>query len=91
MAIQLLLKRSQPDALVMPLDTDDERAFAEGVRKHLDQQSSLTKWIGVRTEPADQQGWTAPIPCDAIVARPYAPDAVLSALDEMFNTPTVGM
>lgn len=86
LAVQLLLKRSCPDALVMPLDTQAERDFALSLHNHFSKQESRPLWIGLHSLQEDEsQDWTPPMPCDALVQRPCDADKVLSALDHIFN------
>src|SRR5690606_10226438 len=90
-AVQLLLKRSHPDALIMPLDTEAERKFAGSVHKHLsDQQEQAPLWIGLhRAAEGEAAGdWTPPIPCDTVLHRPCDADEVLAELDRLFNNTT---
>src|SRR5690606_24115657 len=59
LAVQLLLKRSRPHALIMPMDSEAERKFAQSVHKHLSAAGEeATLWIGLhrdgQEEPAGQ-------------------------------------
>ena len=87
LAVQLLVKRSRPDALVLPLDSEEERKFALSIQKHMEDQQSHAKWIGVYSPQADDQpeNWEPPISCDEMVHRPYEPDQILAALDRVFD------
>src|SRR5690606_26934963 len=89
LAVQLLLKRSRPDALIMPMDSEAERKFAQSVHKHLSAAGEeATLWIGLhrdgQEEPAGQ--WAPPIPCDAVLSRPCEADEILCELDRLFNS-----
>lgn len=88
LAVQLLLKRSRPDALIVPLDTEEERTFAIGLHKHLSTQESGPFWIGLRAadDGDDATDWTPPVPCDAVVERPCDAEQILVALDRIFNS-----
>jgi CheY-like chemotaxis protein len=90
LAVQLLLKRSRPDALIMPMDTEPERKFALSVHKHLStHQEGAPMWIGLhRIGDQDETNWTPPIPCDAVLPRSCDAEEILSQLDRLFNNPT---
>lgn len=87
LAVQLLVKRSRPDALIVPLDSDEEREFANSIQKHLSTQDVQAKWIGVYTADAEQQpaDWDPPVFCDEVIRRPYEAEQILTALDRVFN------
>ena len=87
LAVQLLLKRSKPDALIMPLDTDAEREFAVAVHKHLKKKEIPAKWIGLHANGDEENSsdWKPPIPCNAVVSRPCDADQILGELDRIFN------
>jgi CheY-like chemotaxis protein len=87
LAVQLLVKRSRPDALVMPLDSKAEREFAAGIFKHVREQNPDAKWIGLHAA-AGSADWKPPVPCDAIVSRPCDAEQILTALDRIFNQPS---
>jgi CheY-like chemotaxis protein len=88
LAVQLLLKRSRPDALIMPMDTEPERKFAASVHKHLSSQPEGTPvWIGLH-RVTDEPDWKPPVACDAVLQRPCEADQVLAELDRLFNDPT---
>lgn len=87
LAVQLLLKRGRPDALVVPLDTEAEQQFAVSIHKHLAAQNASPCWIGLRSSENGEtdEPWSPPIPCNAVVNRPCDADQILSELDRLFN------
>jgi CheY-like chemotaxis protein len=87
LAVQLLVKRSRPDALVLPLDSEEQRSFALGIQKHLEGQQAHTRLIGVYSSQADDQpeNWDPPVSCDEMIQRPYEPEQVLAVLDRVFE------
>ncbi|MEW4530101.1 response regulator [Maioricimonas sp. JC845] len=79
LALQLLLRRSQPDVLILPLTSDADRELALGLRVQFEEKSPGTRWVGIVDGPAD----TADLPfeCDALLERPFGADEALKALD----------
>ncbi|MGD9858327.1 MAG: response regulator [Planctomycetaceae bacterium] len=83
LAVQLLLKRSRPQVLVVPFDTERERQFAENVRKQVHSKRIEMKLVGILAADADERSGSAAAEVfDATVTRPYTADQILEALDD---------
>ncbi|MFG0335886.1 MAG: response regulator [Maioricimonas sp. JB049] len=79
LALQLLLRRSQPDVLVVPLSNDADRELALGLRVQLEDKSPETRWVGIVESVADAAD--LPFECDALLERPFGADEVLKVLE----------
>jgi CheY-like chemotaxis protein len=81
LGLQLLLKRSKPDAVVMAVDNDDFRELAARLRanEHLD--LGGVRWVAITDDAANKlKGF------DAVLHRPYKKEDIEEALDSLKYT-----
>ncbi|GAB4154543.1 MAG: hypothetical protein Tsb009_31200 [Planctomycetaceae bacterium] len=89
LGVQLLLKRSTPNVLVVPWDTEENRNFVRELQKTLGEKAEGVKWIGVLPEGNSgdqasddaQNGFTP----DGLVTAPYSRDDLVLALTDVFS------
>ncbi|MBX3439408.1 MAG: DUF4388 domain-containing protein, partial [Planctomycetaceae bacterium] len=88
LAVQLMLKRSRPDVLLIPFDSERERQFAANIREQLNSKQIAMKLVGIgRADGGDDRGAAAEL-FDAVVERPYAAPDVLSAIEDALSSPS---
>jgi CheY-like chemotaxis protein len=77
LGLQLLLKRSKPDAVVMAVDTDEFRELAARLRAGNSLQG--VPWIAITNEDGAEgtEGF------DAVLHRPYGKEDIEKALDSL--------
>lgn len=84
LAIRLLLKRSRPNVLILPMETDAEITFAAQVQQELAAQNTDVKFIGVLEGRAERETSAhTPVVCDAYLNRPYSSDQCLKVLEQL--------
>lgn len=83
LAVQLLLKRSRPDVLILPYEAERDRQFVDNIRKQVDSKRIDMKLVGILPPDADAQVQSAAARLfDSTISRPYAAGPVLTAIDE---------
>jgi hypothetical protein len=87
LALQLVLRRTAPEAIIVALDCDESCKLAVEL-KQSDKLGPI-KWIGIAAamaadDPAELSGQVG-LPLDRVLTRPYSFEQVVSALDEIFE------
>ncbi|MEZ6144540.1 MAG: response regulator [Planctomycetaceae bacterium] len=86
LAVRLLLKRSRPDVIILPLQTDAEITFAAQVQQELAAQNIDVKFIGVLQSRTDRDAHAhTPVVCDAYLTRPYTSELCLKVIDQSLS------
>lgn len=80
LGLQLLLKRTQPDALLLSLDDEAQRELAASLRN--DEKLVESKFIGITNPESENEA--AGLQLDALVERPLDAETVLETLDRLF-------
>ena len=80
LGMQLLLKRTQPDALLLSLDDEAQRELAASLRN--DDKLAESKFIGITNPESENEA--ARLQLDALVERPLDAETVLETLDRLF-------
>jgi CheY-like chemotaxis protein len=90
LALQMVLKREQPNVLVFSLDDDDAAQLYRELRQSEQESLADAKWIGIvppasesDEQPKSCAEWSERMNAklDATVVRPYRPDDLLTTLD----------
>lgn len=84
LGLQLLLKRSKPDAVLMAVDTKEFRALAQKIRKAAGGDLDHVCWVAILPDSNDKDGkknGTVPAGFDAVLKRPYTEGDVVEALE----------
>jgi CheY-like chemotaxis protein len=86
LALQLLLKRTRPDGLILSLNSEEEVQFASSLFQRLSAKRSELKWIFV-LPPFDEND---PVPPQlreqaTVLHRPYDGEQIAAALDAAFD------
>jgi CheY-like chemotaxis protein len=86
LAVQLLLKRTRPDILVLPFDSDADRQFAESVREQITAHDREVKLVGMHSpEEGDDTAGQSLYGCDAALPRPFTSEQVIEAVEHALN------
>jgi CheY-like chemotaxis protein len=80
LGLQLLIKRNQPDAVLLSLDDESHRELAVSLRAAENLKAS--KFIGLTSPESEREA--AKLELDALVERPFDALAVLETLDGLF-------
>lgn len=83
LGIQLLMKRSRPDVVVVPWNTDENRRFAQELAQSVDGPDSAVKWIGVLPANDDQGDEFNGFSVDGLLRSPYQRDDLISELNRV--------
>ena len=92
LGIQLLLKRSRPDVVVLPWETEENRTFARDLSKTLGDKGKQIKWIGVlpdgdittlseQIRSEAESGFSA----DGYLKLPYNREDILTEFSRVFD------
>ncbi|MBT4866147.1 MAG: response regulator [Planctomycetaceae bacterium] len=88
LALQLLLKRSRPDGIILSLQTDDEVQFASKLyQRHSAQQHEL-KWIFILPQVDGEDEDSVPPAlreCATVLHRPYNSEQIVATLESAFG------
>ncbi len=84
LALQLLLRRSRPDVLVLPLSSRDDIKYAAGLQQQLKERMSGVRLIGVvpGKEGAEAALKDLPVTCTAVLRHPFSAEAVVRAIEQ---------
>lgn len=89
LGMQLLLKRSRPDAVLLALDSGENWLFASEMRRS--KELAESKWVGILPSAghlsAGNDGARDPsrLNLDAILRRPYSAEQLAETLDGLFT------
>ncbi|MCA9076841.1 MAG: response regulator [Planctomycetaceae bacterium] len=86
LAVRLLLKRSRPDVLILPLEADGEITFAAQAQQELAAKDADVRIVGVlsSTDDRDTPRHT-PVACDAYLTRHYSAEQCLKAVEQAMS------
>lgn len=84
LAVQLLLKRSRPDVLILPLESDRDQQVAAKIREQLESRQVDMKIVGVLADDETSDTPSSDL-FDAVVSRPYTAEHILAAIDEVME------
>jgi hypothetical protein len=89
LGMQLLMKRSRPDAVLLALDSGENWLLASEVRRSKDFNGSKLVGIlptgGVPAGGTDAQRDPARLNLDAVLQRPYSAEQLAQTLDQLFG------
>ncbi len=87
LALQLLLKRSSPDAVVFAADSDASRETVASTFAGLADAAGSTPRVAVRAESQHDVDWHACLGFEpaAVIARPYTSDSLFETLDRVIG------
>lgn len=83
LAVQLLLKRSRPDALLLALDGEAERKLAGDLAGSKEQHGAKLIGVAPQEEETADEELAAQLHLDAVIRRPYEIDALVGTLDRL--------
>ena len=86
LAVQLLLKRSRPDVLILPVQSAEEVKFAAHVQQQLAANDLDVKCVGVLSSRIDgKEPGQTPVACHAYLTRPYTAEQCLEAVEQALS------
>lgn len=86
LAVRLLLKRSRPDVLILPLEVDGDITFAAQAQQELAAKDADVKLVGILASPENRETPRhTPVACDAYLNRPYSPEQCLQAVEQALS------
>ncbi len=91
LALQLLLRRTRPDVLLLPMATREDIKFAAGLQAQLDQKGTATRLVAI-VPKAEEAGFDlkeVPVRFAAMLHEPFDADAVVRVLEEALTAPAV--
>lgn len=88
LALQLVLRRGQPDAFVFDLSADDSWTLVRELQSSV--ASSEVKWLGLIPSDVDEREFhhrlgEHGLDFDGLLAQPYEPASLFAALDDAFE------
>lgn len=84
--MQLLLKRSRPDGIILLLQTDDEIQFACKLYQRLSAERTDLKWVFILPQMDGEESIPPKLQESAtLLHRPYDTEQILSALETAFD------
>jgi hypothetical protein len=91
LGVQLLLRRMHPDALMLALDTEEQRVLARELRQSKDLKS--TRFVGIAGSAAEHKLGSDDgdaFGLDAILHRPFSDEDALDTLERVLSAEGVG-
>ena len=86
LALQLLLKRSRPDGIILSLNSDDEVEFAGKLYQRLSTKRNELKWVFILPQADGPESIPPTLQESAtLLHRPYNAEQIVAALESAFD------